>query len=100
MIIGASSGIGFELCRRPAGRDYRIGIAARRKSLLDKQAASFPQVCCVRHMDVSLPDEALRCFESMLEAVGRVDLVYLCAGTGHLNPNLQRPSGSRPPRLH
>jgi short-subunit dehydrogenase len=88
IIIGASSGIGLELCRHLAAKDYRIGIAARRKSLLDEAAASFPQVCCVRAMDMSQPDEALQCFKTMLDAVAPVDFIYLCAGTGHLNPDL------------
>ncbi len=91
IIIGASSGIGLELCRHLAGKDYRIGIAARRKSLLEDAAASLPQVCCVSSMDVSLPDDALRSFASMLQAVAPVDFVYLCAGTGHLNPDLRWP---------
>jgi short-subunit dehydrogenase len=89
IIIGASSGIGLELCRHLAGKDYRIGIAARRKSLLDEQAAALPQVCCVCSMDVSVPDDALQSFESMLKAVAPVNFVYLCAGTGHLNPDLR-----------
>jgi len=88
IIIGASSGMGLELCRLLAAKDYRIGIAARRKSLLDATAASFPQVCCVNTLDLSRPDEALLCFKTMLESVAPVDFVYLCAGTGHLNPHL------------
>ena len=88
IIIGASSGIGLELCRHLAAKDYRIGIAARRKSLLDEAARSLPQVCCVSAIDVSQPDEALQCFKTLLEAVAPVDYVYLCAGTGHPNPDL------------
>jgi short-subunit dehydrogenase len=36
-----------------------------------------------------VPDDALKSFESMLKAVAPVDFVYLCAGTGHLNPDLR-----------
>ena len=89
IIIGASSGIGLELCRHLAAKDYRIGIAARRKSLLDEAAASIPQVCCVRTLDLSQPDEALQHFKTMLVAITPVDFVYLCAGTGPLNPDLR-----------
>src|SRR6185436_6163078 len=89
IIIGASSGIGLELCQLLANRGYRIGIAARRKHLLDEQAALFPEVCCVRTMDVSQPAEASQTFESMLQALAPVDFVYLSAGTGHLNPDLK-----------
>ena len=89
IIIGASSGIGLALCRHLAARDYRVAIAARRGALLEEAAAGLPQVahCCV--MDVGKPDEALERFKSLWKAVGTVDFVYLCAGTGHANPDLQ-----------
>ena len=88
IIIGASSGIGLELCRVLAAKDYRIGIAARRRSLLDEAAAALPQVSSVSTIDLSQPNEALRSFEALLESMAPVDSVYLCAGTGHLNPEL------------
>ena len=89
IIIGASSGIGLALCQQLAGKDFRLGIAARRQALLDAAAATHPQVSCVRDMDLAQPEEALKCFESMLTALSPVDYVYLCAGTGHLNPQLE-----------
>lgn len=88
IIIGASSGIGLELCRQLAARDYRLGIAARRKALLEQAAASQPQVSCVCPLDLSRTDEALAAFDSMLKTLAPVDYVYLCAGTGHINPDL------------
>lgn len=89
IIIGASSGIGLELCRHLAARNYRVGIAARRKSLLDETAAAFPQIRCVSTIDISQPNEAISNFKGMLETMAPVDFVYLCAGTGHNNPNLE-----------
>lgn len=89
IIIGASSGIGLELCRVLAERGCRLGIAARRKALLEAQAAALPQVACVREMDVSRPEAARAEFEAMLQALAPVDFVYLCAGTGHINPGLK-----------
>jgi short-subunit dehydrogenase len=89
IIIGASSGIGFELTRYLAGQGYRLGISARRKILLEEQAAALPQVCCVRAMDVSQPEEAGKIFAEMLKELAPVDFVYICAGTGHPNPDLR-----------
>ncbi|MGE5213410.1 MAG: SDR family NAD(P)-dependent oxidoreductase [Nitrospirota bacterium] len=89
IIIGASSGIGLELCRYLVTKDYRIGIAARRKPLLDEMAASLTQICCVSEIDAARPDEAIQCFKSMTRAVAPVDFVYICAGTGHPNPDLK-----------
>lgn len=88
IIIGASSGIGLELSRQLAAKDYRVGIAARRKNLLDEIAAVHPQVCSVQEMDVSQPEAALAAFESMLHEMGTVDVVYLNAGAGHVNHEL------------
>lgn len=89
IIIGASSGIGLELCRHLAGQGYRLGIAARRKALLDEIAAIIPQVGFVDEMDIALPEEALPRFEAMMMAIAPVDFVFLCAGTGHPNPELK-----------
>jgi short-subunit dehydrogenase len=89
IILGASSGIGLELTRHLATRNYRLAIAARRKPLLDELAASLPQIRCIQAMDVSRSDEARKCFQTILEAMAPVDFVYLCAGTGHPNPGLK-----------
>jgi len=89
ILIGASSGIGLELCRHLASENYRIGIAARRKPLLDEVAASLAQICHVSEIDAARPDEAIQRFKSMMEAVAPVDFVYICAGTGHPNPDLR-----------
>ncbi len=89
IIIGASSGIGLAICHELARQNYRLGIAARRRHLLEEAAAGHPQVCCVQALDLSQPDDALAVFESMFKALAPVDFVYLNAGTGHLNPELQ-----------
>jgi len=83
--------MGFELGQLLAHQGYRIGLAARREASLIEQAAKLPEVVCVRGMDLARPDEALRSFNSMLETVAPIDFVYLCAGTGHLNPDLRWP---------
>ena len=88
LIIGASSGIGLAICRQLATQDYRLGIAARRRNLLEDAAAAAPQICCVQDIDLSQPDEALAAFESMLQALAPVDFIYLNAGTGHINHDL------------
>jgi short-subunit dehydrogenase len=89
IIIGASSGIGAELAHQLAAKGYRLGIAARRKELLDQHAAKLPQVKCVRRMDISQPEEALKVFGEMLQELGEVDAIYLVSGLGHLNPELR-----------
>jgi len=89
LIIGASSGIGLELTRKLAAQGFRLGIAARRKNLLDETAAALPQVACVRALDLTQPDGARKIFAEMLAELGNVDFIYLNAGTGYQNPDLR-----------
>jgi short-subunit dehydrogenase len=39
-------------------------------------------------MDISQPDDARKIFSEMLTELGRVDFIYLNAGTGYQNPDL------------
>lgn len=89
IIIGASSGIGLALTRQLAARNYRLGTAARRKHLLDQHAAELPQIRCVRAMDIAEPAAAVKIFTEMLAELAPVDFVFLCSGTGHVNPDLR-----------
>jgi short-subunit dehydrogenase len=89
IIIGASSGIGRELCRHLASKGYRIGIAARRTALLEEMAKTIPQICQVSFIDVSQTNDSRQRFKTMFAAMTPVDYVFLCAGTGHPNPGLE-----------
>lgn len=103
IIIGASSGIGRELALLFGARGYRVGIAARRRELLDELAGELRAVAknsggatgsidpVVRVMDVSDPDAARDGLAAMIAELGGADVVVISAGTGHLNPNLDWP---------
>ncbi len=88
VIIGASSGIGAELTRQLSADYEIIGLAARRTPLLEKLAAELNRKTHIVPMDVSRPEEALQRLNALIEEMGGVDLAVLCAGTGHLNPEL------------
>jgi len=82
-ITGASSGIGEALAREFANRypGSRIGLLARRESLLAELASSIPQVQCLQY-PVDLQDshalqEAARHF---IDEVGSPDIVIANAG--------------------
>ena len=42
IIVGASSGMGYELAKRLAGDGYRVGVTARRLPLLRELQESMP----------------------------------------------------------
>ena len=60
IIVGASSGMGREVCNILLSDGWKIGIAARRESLLEEIKASCPDRVEVMKIDVTAPDAAER----------------------------------------
>jgi short-subunit dehydrogenase len=88
IIIGASSGIGKELAKILASNDYEVGIASRRTDLLNELAAELPTKVHVASIDVSNSLLAILSLEKLIQDMGEVEVVIICAGTGYLNPSL------------
>ncbi len=88
VIIGASSGIGYEMAKLLAEEGYILGLAARRVHLLEELAGSLPMECFIRVIDVSAVSEAMNVMEGLLLEMGGVDLVIIGAGTGFINADL------------
>lgn len=88
IIIGATSGIGRGLAELYAQEDCLIGIVGRRENLLkeictlDKNKL-FYQACDITHTEITIS-----CLEVLVNKIGGIDLLIICAGTGELNPNL------------
>jgi len=90
IIIGASTGIGREIARQLGARGYRLGLAARRTVELGELAREIgAERCVVRRMDVAEPDAARDIFRELAEALGTVEVVYLVAGAGIPNAELE-----------
>ncbi|CAN5574317.1 SDR family NAD(P)-dependent oxidoreductase [soil metagenome] len=87
LVIGASSGIGLEIAKLLSRKGYRIGLAARRRELLDAYAATDPRVACVETMDIAASDSVEK-FNELVRKLGTVDFVYLSSGVGYLNEAL------------
>lgn len=88
IIIGASSGIGYELAKVLSDKGYVLGLTARRKDLLEQLKEKMPNKSVIQKMDVSDSSTATHEFKGLLEELGNVDLVIISAGTGHINPDL------------
>lgn len=88
IIVGASSGIGKALSRLLSENGYKLGLCARRISLLEEIKESLPGDVIVQEMDISDTSEAEKNFISLIDTMGVVDLVIISAGTGHINPAL------------
>ena len=89
VIIGASSGIGRELARLYAKEGDILGLTARRLSLLEELQAALGGQTHIRRMDVSRPEEAVSILKELIDAMGGLDLLVICSGTGHINPGLE-----------
>lgn len=88
VVIGASSGIGRELSVQLLQKGYAVGVMARRVPLLESFRDGAQGEVFVEGIDVSEPESATRALSGLLDRMGGADLIVICAGTGHLNPEL------------
>jgi short-subunit dehydrogenase len=88
IIIGATSGIGRGLAEIYSQEDFLIGITGRRENLLKEVCARdedklFYQVC-----DITDTQSTISSLETLVQKMGGMDILIICAGTGELNPKL------------
>lgn len=88
IIIGASSGIGWELAKITAANGYIVGLAARRTPNLQNLSAEITTKTYIKTMDLSKPDEAILGLQELIVEMDGIDLIIICSGTGHINPEL------------
>ena len=88
IIVGASSGIGKSLAQILAQNGYRVGLAARRLSLLFDLQKEIGNQTLVKQIDVSNTADATLRFSEFIQEMDGVDLIIISAGTGFMNPEL------------
>ncbi len=87
IIIGATSGIGYELVQQYLAAGYRIGIAGRRTGTLAKMKESHPEQIEYEQIDVT-STEAGQQLLSLIKKTGGMDIYLHCSGTGSQNKQL------------
>ncbi len=92
IIIGATSGIGYEITRLYCKQGWQVGIAGRRTELLAKiRSEALGQVETVQ-LDVTSPDAPEKLAE-LIRKVGGMDIFLLSSGVGSqnrmLNPEIE-----------
>lgn len=87
VIVGATSGIGYEVARLLVSEGWRIGIAGRREAKLRMLQAQSPDRICYRVIDIRQPEaeQTLRC---LIDDLGGMDLYFHSSGIGHQNFDL------------
>ena len=88
LIIGATSGIGYELWKHYTTKGNTVAITGRRDEILQRQIKENPGSTVAFRCDVA----DLLSFDTMLKDImskfGYLDLAIICARVGELNPDL------------
>ena len=84
IVIGASSGIGFEVAQLLLSEGWKVGVASRRMELLQKVG----NVEVAEQIDVNDPD-ASKQLREMINQMGGIDLFFYAAGVGKQNRDLK-----------
>jgi short-subunit dehydrogenase len=88
IIVGASSGMGKELCRILVREGYRVGIAGRRENLLQELRSESPEQICYRVFDIRDMSKTARGLRELIRELDGLDLLVMSSGTGFLNEEL------------
>ena len=85
--MGATSGIGYEVARLLAGRNWRVGIAGRRKDILEKMMAETAGIVAYEVIDV-IQTQATDGLHRLIERLGGMNLYFHSSGIGYQNTSL------------
>ena len=84
IIIGATSGIGYEVAQQYIQKGYQVGVAGRRKERLESLRAIAPTQVHIQPIDVTT-EEAPTQLLTLIDKMGGMDIFLLCSGIGHQN---------------
>lgn len=87
VIVGASSGMGFEVARLLLAQGYTLGVAARREDRLLTLKQEAPDRVEVATIDVTDDDAPARLRE-LIDRLGGMDLYFHVSGIGKQNRTL------------
>lgn len=87
IVIGASSGIGRSLTKQLSSDGYVVGITGRRLTLLEELKSELPNEIYLQSLDVT-NEKAGDNLQDLIDEMGQVDLIVICAGTGSIDPEL------------
>ena len=77
IIVGASSGLGYELAIQLAAKGYQLGLMARRESLLEELQAKLPGEHFIQVTDVTEAETSQQQLKDLIARMGDVELIVL-----------------------
>lgn len=87
VIMGVTSGIGYEVARFLLSEGWKLGLAGRREENLRKLQSEFPGQVCIKAIDVKDEDAGNALF-SLIDELGGMDMYFHSSGIGYQNANL------------
>jgi short-subunit dehydrogenase len=88
VVMGATSGIGYEVAKCFLEAGWRVGVAGRRKELLQAFQNLSPERVCIAEIDICRVDATDKLLK-LVDDLGGMDLYFHSSGIGHQNPNLE-----------
>lgn len=88
IVVGASSGIGWEVAKLLLADGWHLGVAARREEPLLELKALAPDSVEVMTIDVTKPDAGER-LQNLIKQLGGMDLYFHSSGIGKQNRTLE-----------
>lgn len=88
IVVGATSGMGYELAKILAANNYIVGITGRRLSLLNELANEKPGSFVVKSFDIADVDHIAQNVEELVADLGGLDLLVIGAGVVKINKEL------------
>lgn len=87
VIMGATSGLGYEVARLLLSDGWKLGLAGRREENLRELQSEFPEQVCIKAIDVkdSNSDKALL---ALIDELGGMDMYFHSSGIGYQNARL------------
>ena len=87
IVIGATSGIGYEVARLLIQDGWTLGIAGRREENLKKLQAEAPERVHIKAIDIKSNDADWK-LQTLIEETGGIDLYFHSSGIGFQNKDL------------
>ncbi len=84
IVMGGTSGIGYEVAQVLAGRGWRVGVAGRREDILAKMTAATDGIVAYEVIDVGTP-QAVDGLHNLIDKMGGIDLYFHSSGIGYQN---------------
>ena len=87
VVMGATSGIGYEVALLLAQRGWQVGVAGRREEILSQLVKQQPGIVAYEVIDVISP-QATEGLQRLIAKLGQMDLYFHSSGIGFQNSSL------------